>query len=200
MSSAVRNILIAIAVYLLIAVFLGTHGGGPAGLLVGAPVAFFVWFIANNVSGNRKVIHVPPAERAVLIRTPPPPGHGLVYVYRDGILGMALGCNISVDGNYVAQLKSPRFTRVVVPAGGHTLEAAMNSFGGGKNNKDALSFTLAPGETLVFFTTIRRMAFGRRVVLERLAADMDTFVRLSGVTMVAPAALPVMVPPPPVRY
>jgi hypothetical protein len=84
-------------------------------------------FIYGGLLGNRKIANASDGEKKAALDRQPPAGKGLLYVYREGFAAKLAGLNISVDGTAVAQLKSPRFTCVVVGPGVHTLTAA---FGG----------------------------------------------------------------------
>lgn len=84
-------------------------------------------FVFANLSGNRRIANASDADKAVALSRQPPPGKALVFLYREGYVAKLAGMNVSIDAKPVAQLKSPRFTCIVVPAGHHVISA---KFGG----------------------------------------------------------------------
>ncbi|MET0183310.1 MAG: hypothetical protein ABW199_10530 [Caulobacterales bacterium] len=94
-------------------------------LVIGGVAAYALF----NLSGNREVTAADPeAQRRALAFEPAGEHQTAIYLIRTGFVGMAAGMNIEIDGKPVAQLKSPRFTRIDVPNGHHVIRA---SFGGG---------------------------------------------------------------------
>jgi hypothetical protein len=143
----VPQILIGVAVAF-VAAFLFTFVFGPGltATLYGAGVGAFTAYILANLAGNRKAPMAGAAERDAALDFQAPAGKALLYLYREGFVAMAAGLNVAVDGREVAQLKSPRFTRVVVAPGAHVLTAAFGGLAGAQSRKAVCDVTLAAGE------------------------------------------------------
>src|SRR5262249_32642452 len=87
-------------------------------------------------------------------------------------VGKAAGMNVALDGREIVQLKSPRFTRVDIPAGSHTLTA---SFGGGlaTQTKPAdFEFNAFPGDIVVVKVAMGFGATKNPIQIERV--DLET--------------------------
>lgn len=91
-------------------------------------------FFCGMLSGNRRIASATNAERDAALAREAPPGKALLYLFREGFGAKLAGMNVSVDGSVVAQLKSPRFTCVVVSPGVHTVNGG---FGGVATAKPA---------------------------------------------------------------
>src|SRR5262249_31540486 len=99
-----------------------------AGLIAGLGVSVVVFVALYNLSGNRRTAAASADAKQRALAFPPTPGKAALYLVRTGFVGKMAGMNLSLDGREVAQLKSPRFTRIDIAPGAHTLTA---SFGGG---------------------------------------------------------------------
>lgn len=120
------------------------------GLFVGG----FTAYILANLAGNRKVATADAGQVGQALAMSAPAGKALVYVYRQGFVGMAAGLNVSVDGKPVAQLTSPRFTVVTVAPGPHTLSAGFGGLAGPQNKVATEPFTAEPGGVYAFRLTL----------------------------------------------
>lgn len=89
--------------------------------LLGGILGLATWYILMNLSGNRPTRTMAPADRAALLAEPPPSGSAIVYVARQVFSGGMAGFDIVLDGEQVAQLKSPQSTRLIVAPDAHTL-------------------------------------------------------------------------------
>ena len=118
---------------------------------------FVTWLFLHKFlpafSDGGVVARVPPEERDRLMAQPAPSGHGIVYVYRDDFKGVKwVGYDVALDGLTVAQLKSPRFARLLVASGPHVLTAGPKASAVDimKVSAGMTKFTLAAGETAIF--------------------------------------------------
>jgi hypothetical protein len=102
-------------------------------------------YILANLAGNRKVAIAPAAEREVALRFEAPGDKAVVYVFREGFMGKAAGMEIALDGLAVAQLKSPRFTRLTLSAGPHTLSAYYGGLAGAQNRPSTYDLDAVAG-------------------------------------------------------
>jgi hypothetical protein len=118
------------------AVVVGGLGGGAAA------------YIFGNLSGNRRVANASGADKRTALSEPPLPGKAVLFVYRQGFVGKLLGMNIELDGSPVAQIKSPRFIRLVVAPGVHTVTAYFGGFAGPQSTPAAIAVEVAPGGML----------------------------------------------------
>jgi len=116
------------------------------GLLFGAITAYAL----SNLAGIRKVATADQAARTAALAMAPPPGKALIYLYREGFVGMAAGLNVAVDGKTIAQLTSPRFTCCVVSPGPHTLSAAFGGLAGPQNRSEAVEVMASPASVHVY--------------------------------------------------
>lgn len=96
--------------------------GGEIMLIVGliALVVFGV-IVARNLGTNRKVAQASFQERDEALKFAPVAGKAVLYVFRNQFVGRAVGINVMIDGREVAQLKSPRFVRVLLSPGSHLI-------------------------------------------------------------------------------
>jgi hypothetical protein len=112
------------------------------GLVIGGVI---VW---RNLQTNRKVADATPEQRTEALKFAPEAGKAALYVFRNQFVGRAVGVNVMIDGREVAQLKSPRFTRILLTPGAHRIAGYT-----GTNKKPAdgegLALTAAAGEVLV---------------------------------------------------
>ena len=186
MSVHLRNALIGVGVAVVVTFLASLLDFGNLAIMPAMGFAAFVWFLLESLASNRKVNNVPDADRAKALASVPPPGTGLVYIYREGFIGKAVGVDVAVDNRVVAQLKSPRFTVVAVPPGDHTLAAAMKGLAGAQNKGGAISFSINQGETLVFCLKMKMGLVEGAVAINREPNPHQVLGKLSMITMVAP--------------
>jgi len=133
MSKPVRAVVIGVVVAFVVSFLLSllpTEDGRSfslSTLMVGLFAGIFTAYILGNLSGNRSVADAGDEQRKQALAAVPPAGKMLLYVQRQGFVAKLAGLNIFIDGRNVAQLKSPRFTLVTLPARPCALSA---SFGG----------------------------------------------------------------------
>lgn len=77
--------------------------------------------VVRNLRTNRKVAEATFGERDDALKFTPVPGKAALYIFRNQFVGRAVGINVLIDGKEVAQLKSPRFTRVLLSSGAHRI-------------------------------------------------------------------------------
>jgi hypothetical protein len=159
--------------------------GDNTGLYVGIAAGAIVALIFYNLSGNRKTSAADASAKQRALAFTAEPGKAALYLVRTGFVGKMAGMNLAVDGREVAQLKSPRFTRVDVAPGAHTLIA---SFGGGlagQTKPSELAFTCADGEIVVMKLGMSMGVLQNPVKVER--SSVDAMRReLAGMQMTAP--------------
>jgi hypothetical protein len=114
-------------------------------LFVGGFAGLFTAYILGNLSGNRSVANASEAQRKQALAAEPPPGKMLLYVQRQGFVAKLAGLNISVDGRVVAQLKSPRFTMITLPARAFSLSAKFGGLAGPQSQGGELVVEPPPG-------------------------------------------------------
>lgn len=142
-----------------------------------AMIALMVGVLWWALKNNRSVSNATPAERQAILETPPAPGYGRILVYRDNFVGMAAGVDILLDGQSVAQLKSPRFVALDLPAGTYGIAAHVQ----GKQT-DPLPVPLAAGQVAVVKAAM---------ILGGVLIDMEenpdaARTRMAGIRMVRP--------------
>ncbi len=77
--------------------------------------------VFRNLRTNRKVVEATFEQRAEALTFTPVAGKAALYVFRNQFVGRAVGINVLIDGREVAQLKSPRFTRILLSPGAHRI-------------------------------------------------------------------------------
>lgn len=77
--------------------------------------------IVRNLQTNRKETPATIDQRNEALRFEPVPGKAVLYVFRNQFVGRAVGVNVLIDGHEAAQIKSPRFTRIVLTPGSHRI-------------------------------------------------------------------------------
>jgi hypothetical protein len=134
------------------------------GLVIGGVI---VW---RNLQTNRKVADATPEQRTEALTFAPVAGKAALYVFRNQFVGQAVGINVLIDGREVAQLKSPRFTRLLVAPGAHRIAGYT-----GTNKKPAdgegVAFTASAGEVLVVKCEVEPQMVGVSVKFTPMAVD-----------------------------
>ena len=148
----------------------------------GAVVAIVLF----NLSGNRRTAPADAAARQRALSFVTEDRKGALYLVRTGFVGKMAGMNVAVDGREVAQLKSPRFTRIELTPGPHTLTA---SFGGGlagQTKPSALWFDCWEGEIVVMRLSMSVGVLQNPVKIERGSYTDALRGELAGMQMTAP--------------
>jgi hypothetical protein len=117
-------------ILLFIAVIVGWFAFGLLRALLGEEIVLVISLIAlvvvgvlvyRNLQTNRKVTEATPQQRAEALQFAPVADKAVLYVFRNQFVGRAVGVNVLIDGREVAQIKSPRFIRVVLTPGPHKI-------------------------------------------------------------------------------
>lgn len=120
-------------------------GEGVTSLIWLAFLVIGIVVLARNLMSNRKVADAAPEARTAALTFTPDAGHAALYIFRDQFLGKAVGVNVEIDGKPVAQLKSPRFTRILVAPGAHRVSGYTGPAGGRKPGGE-LDLNVSAGE------------------------------------------------------
>jgi hypothetical protein len=123
--------------------------------LTGAFAGIGAAYLFGNLSGNRKIANASDADKRAALGRQPPPGKALVFLYREGFVAKLAGLNIVIDDKPVAQLKSPRFTAVVVPAGDHAILAKFGGLAGSQSQEGEFSVHAPADGAIAVKMTIR---------------------------------------------
>jgi hypothetical protein len=134
------------------------------GLVIGGVI---VW---RNLQTNRKVADATPEQRTEALTFAPVAGKAALYVFRNQFVGRAVGVNVLIDGREVAQLKSPRFTRILLTPGAHRIAGYT-----GTNKKPAdgegVALNAAAGEVLVAKCEVEAQMVGVTIKYTPLSVD-----------------------------
>jgi hypothetical protein len=119
------------------------------------------------------------------LSAPAPAGQALLYIYREGFMGKAVGWNVSLDGKALAQLRSPRFTQTTVGPGRHTLAVSLKGFAGSQNKPAETTFDAQLGEVIVFAMKSKMSALSNALCFIREPDTPTALQKLSKLPMVA---------------
>lgn len=122
-------------------------GQGVTSLIWLAFLVIGVVVIARNLMSNRKVADAPPEARTQALAFTPESGRAALYVLRTQFVGKAVGVNVEIDGKAVAQLKSPRFVRILLSPGAHRVSGYVGPASGRKPGGE-LDLTVSAGEII----------------------------------------------------
>ena len=159
--------------------------GDNSGLYLGMAAGAITAIVFYNLSGNRRTANAAASAKQRALAFTADPGKAALYLVRTGFVGKMAGMNLAVDGREVAQLKSPRFTRIEITPGPHVLTA---SFGGGlagQTKPSELAFSCADGEIVVMKLAMSMGVLKNPVKIERSSADASARAELSGMQMTA---------------
>ena len=126
-------------------------------------------YAANNLTGNRRVRDADAATRAAALSFTPDAAHARLYLVRTGLVGLAAGMNVDLDGRDITQLKSPRFASLPIAPGAHVVRAG---FGGGlswQTNAAELAFDAHAGELIALHLKLHMGALKNSARIERVA-------------------------------
>jgi hypothetical protein len=187
----IKNLLIAFAVALVAGFGLEllnqwadpqSSGFSPA---IPTVLAVVVFSCLQMLSGNRREVRVDDAGRQASLSALAPAGAALLYIYREGFLGKAVGWNVFLDGVALAQLRSPRFTQATVRPGSHTLTVSLGGLAGKQKPAEA-AFEVQAGEVIVFAVKSKMGALSNTLFFVRERDAHSVLERLSKMPMVAP--------------
>jgi hypothetical protein len=160
-----KNFLISFAVVLVAGIGCGIlehlAGSSEAPLyLIPMALGFSVFSLLQIRSGTTKEAPVDDATREAALSAVAPAGQALVYIYREGFVGKAVGWDVTLDFANLAQLRSPRFTQTTVPAGPHTLRVSVSGVANANNKPGETTFEAQSGEVIVFALKSKAGALG----------------------------------------
>lgn len=125
----------------------------------------------RNLQTNRKVGEATPEQRMQALSFAPDPSKAALYVFRNQFVGRAVGVNLLIDGRDVAQIKSPRFTRILLSPGAHRVSGFIAT-----NAKPAdvagLELVANPGEIYVAKCEVEAQMIGATVKFTPLQLDV----------------------------
>nr|WP_314429003.1 hypothetical protein [uncultured Brevundimonas sp.] len=196
MNKYAKPLIVGFIVLLVVSFLIGFLGGavgadlGLLPMLAGLFAGGFTAYIMANLAGNRVGVAASDADRAQAASLIPPPGKGLLVVYREGFVAMAAGMNLALNGREFAQLKGGKFTAIAVEPGEHQLSAGFGGLAGAQNNAATVGFAVAAGQARVYRATVSMGAIKNAIALATAPGDRtDVSVRLARMPMTAPDAL-----------
>jgi hypothetical protein len=186
----IKNLLIGFAVAFAAGVGFGLldyFSGSSSSTSVVLPMVlgFLTFLVLQGLSGNRKEARVDDAIRQSSLSAPAPAGQVLLYIYREGFMGKAVGWNVSLDGKALAQLRSPRFTQTTVGPGRHTLAVSLKGFARSQNKPAETTFDAQLGEVIVFAMKSKMSALSNTLCFIREPDTPTALQKLSKIPMVA---------------
>ncbi len=127
--------------------------------------------VVRNLQTNRKVADATPEQRGAAFQFTAPNDKAALYVFRNQFVGRAVGINVLIDGREVAQLKSPRFTRVLLAPGAYRIAGYT---GTNKKPADGEGFALnaRAGEVLVLKTEVEPQMVGVTIKYSPVSVDV----------------------------
>lgn len=145
--------------------------GDEVGMILAA-VALIVCIVVvyRNLQTNRKVAEATPQQRSEALAFAAPPGNAALYVFRNQFVARAVGINVLIDGREVAQLKSPRFTRILLTPGPHRI-AGYTGTNKKPGDSEGAALTAVAGEVLVLKCEVEPQLVGVSVKFMPLALD-----------------------------
>jgi hypothetical protein len=186
----IKNLLIGFAVAFAVGVGFGlldyfSGASSSTSFVLPVVLGFFTFLILQMLSGNRKEARVDDAARQSSLSAPAPAGQALLYIYREGFMGKAVGWNVSLDGKALAQLRSPRFTQTAISPGHHTLAVSLGGFAGTQNKPAETTFDAQLGEVIVFAMKSKMSALSNTLSFVREPDTRTALQKLAKIPMVA---------------
>lgn len=159
---------------------------GIAPWILGGLLGAFTALIGGNLAGNRKVAIASGEQRDATLSFQPRPGHALLVIYREGLVGMAAGMNVNLDGRPVAQLKSPRFTALDLTPGDHTVTFGFGGLAKAQNHQAEVMVPAIDGQVIALKAAMAMGALKNTIAVEWVEAyPSDLREKLSKMKMVA---------------
>lgn len=152
-------------------------GDAPMAILWVGLLAVAAVIIVRNLMSNRRVANASAEVRARALAFSPEPQKAALYILRKQWVGRAVGVNVVIDGREVVQLKSPRFTRLVLRPGSHTI-AGYTGTAQKPADGSAVQFTAAAGQITVMLCAVEPQMIGSIVkfapqTLDQARADLS---------------------------
>jgi hypothetical protein len=164
-----------------------THSPTETSFVLPTVLGTLTFFILQMRSGNRKETRADDSARQAALAAAVPPGQALLFVYREGFAGKAVGWNVSLDGVSLAQLRSPRFTCTTLRPGRHVLAVnlGLGGFAGTQNVPSETTFDVQAGEVAVFAAKSKMGALKTTLYFSRESDPRAGLQKLAKVPMVA---------------
>ena len=195
MNKVMRNGLIGVGVAAVVSgglSFVAAAGGaadGPQPLLIGGVLGAAIFYLLNNVAGNRKTTRADDETRKRALMFAAPGDRAMLYLVRTGFVAKAAGLDLKVDGGIVAQLKSPQFTCIDLAPGQHEISAALSGGAGAQSAPATRTMTLPAGSVTVLHFAMRMGLVKGHVEIAQWTPD-DARAKLQSVAMVLPDTSP----------
>jgi hypothetical protein len=155
---------------ILLNVLRNLFGEGPVAIIWIAILITVIVVVVRNLATNRKVPDAAPELRTQALAFTPDPAKAALYILRTQFVGKAVGVNVMIDGREVAQIKSPRFTRILLTPGAHRVSGYV-----GTNKKpgdsEGLALDAKPGEMLVIMCEVEPQMVGSVIKFKPLVLD-----------------------------
>ena len=158
-------------ILMVIAVIVGWLAYGLLRALLGEEIVLLITLVAlvvvgvviyRNLQTNRKVTEATPQQRADALQFAPVADKAVLYVFRNQFVGRAVGVNVLIDGREVAQIKSPRFIRVLLTPGTHRISGVTGTNKSpGADEGDVI--TANAGDVLIFKCEVQPQMVGAAV-------------------------------------
>lgn len=113
--------LAVIAGFIVYFVLRATLGADIMSILALVALAAGAVIVFRTMQTNRKVAEATFQQRDEALTFAPTARKAALYVFRNQFVGRAVGINVVIDGREAAQLKSPRFTRILLTPGTHRI-------------------------------------------------------------------------------
>lgn len=126
--------------------------------------------VTRNLQTNRKVAEANFEQREEALRFTPVSDKGALYVFRNQYVGRAVGINVVVDGREAAQLKSPRFTRILLTPGAHRI-AGYTGTNKAPAPGEGLELVSVAGEVYVAKCEVEAQMIGATIKFTPLSAE-----------------------------
>ena len=109
-------------------------------------------------------------QRDEALRFTPAAGKAALYVFRNQFVGRAVGINVLIDGREAAQLKSPRFTRILLTPGTHRI-AGVTGTNKAPGPNDGIELIANPGEIYVAKCEVEPQMVGATIKFTPMSVD-----------------------------
>ncbi|MEZ5956631.1 MAG: hypothetical protein R3C27_05385 [Hyphomonadaceae bacterium] len=138
--------------------------------------------VMRNLQTNRKVAEASFEQRDEALRFTPIPGKGALYIFRNQYVGRAVGINVVIDGREAAQLKSPRFTRILLSPGTHRI-AGYTGTNKAPGPGEGLELVAVAGEVYIAKCEVEAQMIGATIKftplnVEAARADLQKITRM----------------------
>lgn len=162
--------LAVIAGFVVYFVLRATLGADIMSILALVALAAGAVIVFRNMKTNRKVAEATFDQRDEALKFTPVAGKAALYVFRNQFVGRAVGINVVIDGREAAQLKSPRFTRILLTPGTHRL-AGYTGANKAPAPGDGIELVAIAGEVYVAKCEVEAQMVGATIKFTPLSTD-----------------------------